>query len=77
MADDETAVAEDDDNDDAGIDILNVIVSNKSGKVLGEHYLTSIQCSHCKKLLREPYQLLECGHRVCKQCIPKLSQTKR
>ena len=26
-------------------------------------------CSYCSLVIKEPYQLLECGHRVCKGCF--------
>ena len=29
-------------------------------------------CSHCLLLLRDPVQLIDCGHRLCQSCADEL-----
>ncbi len=26
-------------------------------------------CSHCLLLIRDPVQLIDCGHRICQSCL--------
>ena len=35
--------------------------------------LFALMCSKCKLILREPKQVIVCGHRYCKQCIEQMT----
>ena len=35
--------------------------------------LAALTCSKCKLILRDPKQVIVCGHRYCKQCIEQLT----
>ena len=35
--------------------------------------LAALTCSICQLILREPKQVIVCGHRYCKQCIEQLT----
>ena len=52
-----------------GYNLTDITVYNKTGKQLTEDDLMTLHCSQCSELLRDPYQLINCGHRVCKSCL--------
>ena len=35
--------------------------------------LLALTCSKCKLILREPNQVIVCGHRYCKLCIEQMT----
>ncbi|XP_003385328.1 PREDICTED: TNF receptor-associated factor 3-like [Amphimedon queenslandica] len=53
-----------------GYEVSNIVLYNKGGtKQLSEDDIKALHCSECSLLLREPYQLLNCGHRICRSCL--------
>ena len=53
-----------------GYDLSSIVIYNKSGtKQLTEDDIKTLHCSECSLLLRDPYQLINCGHRICKSCL--------
>lgn len=52
-----------------GYSLSDILVFDKNERHLSEDDLMALQCSQCSKLLRDPYQLINCGHRVCRSCL--------
>lgn len=52
-----------------GYNLTDITVYNKNEKLLTEDDLRTLHCSQCSELLRDPYQLTNCGHRVCRSCL--------
>ena len=52
-----------------GMDFMNAQILSKNGIVLDEQDLVSLKCNYCSKFLRDPHQLLGCGHRFCRECV--------
>ena len=51
-----------------GYDVSNTTVYSKNGPLKpGE--LDTLTCPACKKVLKEPVQVIACGHRFCRPCI--------
>ena len=63
-------------SDFGGYKLDGIKLYNRSGKQLGSLDIESLECPYCKKLLREPRQLIGCGHRYCKSCIDKIVKKK-
>lgn len=55
-----------------GVDKLDAILYNKTGQPLGANEIKSLECPYCNMLLRDPQQLLTCGHRYCKSCLERV-----
>ena len=51
-----------------GYDIGEATLYNKSGKVKSVE-VEMLSCQKCRKLLREPVQLITCGCRYCRSCL--------
>lgn len=51
-----------------GYDVNNTTVYNKNGP-LKPAELDTLTCPACKKMLKQPMQVITCGHRFCKGCI--------
>ena len=59
-----------------GVDKLGAILYNKTGQPLGPSEIKSLECPYCNKLLRDPQQLLTCGHRYCKSCLERVKNKR-
>ena len=53
-----------------GFDMRTVRLYTKIGKELVD--LNPFTCPFCDLILRDPFQLLECGCRYCQPCLGKL-----
>ena len=47
-------------------------ISNQHG-ALSQLDITALTCSKCTFLLRNPKQVIKCGHRYCQQCIEQFT----
>ena len=47
-------------------------ISNQHG-TLSQSDITALTCSKCTFLLRNPRQVIKCGHRYCQQCIEQFT----
>ncbi len=47
-------------------------VVNKEGQELTPEARSRYECVMCRCLLRNPCQLVMCGDRVCRDCLPKM-----
>ena len=56
-----------------GYDIGNAKVYNSKQCALSAADLSALNCSMCGLLLREPCQVITCGHRYCRSCIDQLT----
>ena len=54
--------------DSQGYNIGKSTVYGKTGP-LKPAELDTLTCPACKKVLKEPMQVIACGHRFCKGCI--------
>lgn len=52
-----------------GFDIGGAAVYTKEGKELSEAEKESLTCASCHLLLRDPHQVIQCGHRFCRTCV--------
>ena len=59
-------------SDFGGYNLDGIKLYNRASKKLGPLDLESLECPYCKKLLREPQQLIGCGHRYCKSCLDEI-----
>ena len=55
-----------------GYDVSNTTVYSKDSP-LKPAELDTLTCPACKKVLKEPVQVIACGHRFCKGCISALT----
>ena len=55
-----------------GYDIQGTVY-DKNGSVKQAKDLQSLTCSMCQFILRDPKQVIACGHRFCKTCIEQLT----
>ena len=55
-----------------GYDIGGAKISNKHGEVSAGD-LAALKCSKCTHVLKEPKQVITCGHRYCQECIELLT----
>lgn len=55
-----------------GYDVSNTTVYNKNSP-LKPVELDTLTCPACEKVLKEPVQVIACGHRFCKGCISALT----
>ena len=51
-----------------GYEVGNLSLYSKSGRVKTAE-LKMLSCQQCRKLLRDPVQLITCGCRYCKSCV--------
>ena len=58
-----------------GFDVSNTTVYSKNVP-LKPAELDTLTCPACKKVLREPVQVIVCGHRFCKGCISALTSER-
>ena len=58
-----------------GFDVSNTTVYSKNVP-LKPAELDTLTCPACKKVLREPVQVIACGHRFCKGCISALTSER-
>lgn len=54
----------------------NCLLCNKSGKVLTLSDRDALTCPSCILILRNPYQVISCGHRYCQDCLEKILQSR-
>ena len=54
-----------------GYDIGDAALYNTSGKVKPTE-LKMLSCQRCRRVLREPMQLITCGCRYCKSCLKSI-----
>ena len=59
-----------------GYKLDGIRLYNRTGKELGPSDIESLECPYCNKLLREPRQLIGCGHRYCKSCIDEIMRKR-
>ena len=52
-----------------GFDIGEAAVYTKEGKELSKAEKDSLTCALCYLLLRDPHQVIQCGHRFCRGCV--------
>ena len=57
-----------------GIKLYGAQVYSKTNKTMGQSDLEGLICSKCNLLLRDPMQLINCGHRYCCPCIKEYVQ---
>ena len=55
-----------------GYDVGKATVYNKN-RALSAVELSALTCSKCTFLLKEPQQVISCGHRYCKGCIDQMT----
>ena len=55
-----------------GYDIGGATLYNQVG-VLPPSDITALTCSKCSYLLKEPRQVITCGHRYCQLCIEQMT----
>jgi len=55
-----------------GYDIGPATVYSSQGP-LKQPEILALTCSKCKFILREPKQVIVCGHRYCKLCIEQMT----
>ena len=60
------------DTDYGGYDVGKATVYSKN-RALSAVELSALTCSKCSLLLKEPQQVITCGHRYCKSCIEQLT----
>jgi len=51
-----------------GYDIRNTTVYSNTGP-LKPNELDTLTCPICKKILKDPMQVIACGHRFCRACV--------
>lgn len=51
-----------------GYDISNTTVYSNTGP-LKPNELDTLTCPICKKVLKDPMQVIACGHRFCRACV--------
>ena len=52
-----------------GYNINDTVVYSKDGHQLKLRDLAALQCPLCELVLRDPVQVITCGHRFCKDCL--------
>lgn len=55
-----------------GYDVGGGTISNQHG-TLKPCDIAALTCSKCSYLLKDPQQVITCGHRYCQQCIEQMT----
>ena len=58
-----------------GYSIGDAAVYSKSGQVKPSD-LVALQCPLCELVLRDPVQVITCGHRFCKGCLEGVTSAR-
>ena len=55
-----------------GYNIGQRTLLNKDGQEMSPDAQSRYECVQCHYILRSPYQLVMCGDRICKECLPNM-----
>ena len=59
-----------------GYDVGNAAVYSKAGFQVKPSDLAALECPLCTQVLRNPVQVISCGHRFCKGCLELMTSAR-